>query len=73
MSNLADLMGRAAVHTGQIVTWNQMMASDFQFCPNIRPAHRRQSAAHPPRRPGPLPGPRPRPVDGSVIREARPP
>ena len=35
MSNLADLMGRAAVHTGQIVTWDQMMASNFQFCPNI--------------------------------------
>ncbi len=35
MSNIADLMGRAAVHTGQIVTWDQMMASNFQFCPNI--------------------------------------
>jgi predicted dehydrogenase len=35
LSNLADLMGRAAVHTGQIVTWDQMMASNFQFCPNI--------------------------------------
>jgi len=35
MSNLADLMGRAAVHTGQVVTWDQMMASNFQFCPNI--------------------------------------
>ncbi len=35
MSNIADLMGRAAVHTGQIVTWDQMMASKFQFCPNI--------------------------------------
>ena len=34
MSNLADLMGRAAVHTGQVVTWDQMMASNFQFCPN---------------------------------------
>jgi len=27
-------MGRAAVHTGQMVTWDQMMASSFQFCPN---------------------------------------
>jgi hypothetical protein len=26
---------RAVVHTGQVVTWNQMMASNFQFCPNI--------------------------------------
>lgn len=35
MSNMADIMGRAAVHTGQIVTWDQMMASNFQFCPSI--------------------------------------
>lgn len=34
-SNIADLMGRAAVHTGQVVTWEQMMASNFQLCPNI--------------------------------------
>ncbi len=35
LSNLADLMGRAAVHSGRIVTWDEMMASNFQFCPNI--------------------------------------
>jgi predicted dehydrogenase len=35
LSNMADIMGRAAVHTGQLVTWDQMMASNFQFCPNI--------------------------------------
>ena len=35
MSNLADLMGRAAVHTGKLVTWDEMMASNFRFCPNI--------------------------------------
>ena len=35
MSNIADLMGRAAVHTGQVITWDQMMASNFQFCPNL--------------------------------------
>jgi predicted dehydrogenase len=34
-SNLADLMGRAAVHSGQMVTWQQAMASPFQFCANI--------------------------------------
>jgi predicted dehydrogenase len=34
-SNLADLMGRAAVHCGKIITWDEAMASDFQFCPNI--------------------------------------
>jgi predicted dehydrogenase len=31
-SDLTSLMGRAACHTGQIVTWDQMMASKFQFC-----------------------------------------
>jgi len=25
-------MGRAACHTNEIVTWDQMMASRFQFC-----------------------------------------
>lgn len=34
-SNMADLMARAAAHTGKIVTWDEMMASSFQFCPNI--------------------------------------
>ncbi len=34
-SNLADLMGRAAVHSGKIITWDEAMASNFQFCPNI--------------------------------------
>ncbi len=31
-SDLTSLMGRAACHTGQIVTWDQMMKSKFQFC-----------------------------------------
>jgi predicted dehydrogenase len=35
LSNLADIMGRAAVHTGQVVTWEEAMASDFQWCPEI--------------------------------------
>jgi predicted dehydrogenase len=35
LSNLADIMGRAAVHSGQIVTWDQAMHSNFQFCPDI--------------------------------------
>ena len=34
-SNLVDMMGRAAVHSGQIVTWDEVMASNFQFCPDI--------------------------------------
>jgi predicted dehydrogenase len=35
LSNLTDMMGRAAVHSGKIITWDQAMASNFQWCPNI--------------------------------------
>ena len=35
LSNLADIMGRAAVHSGKIITWDQAMASKFQFYANI--------------------------------------
>lgn len=35
LSNLADIMGRAAVHSGKIVTWDEAMASNFEFCPGI--------------------------------------
>jgi len=31
-SDLTALMGRAACHTGQTVTWDDMMKSSFQFC-----------------------------------------
>jgi predicted dehydrogenase len=31
-TDLASLMGRAACHTGQTVTWDQIMQSKFQFC-----------------------------------------
>ncbi|MHC4745070.1 MAG: Gfo/Idh/MocA family protein [Planctomycetota bacterium] len=34
-SDLASLMGRAACHTGQMVTWDQIMKSRFQFCDNL--------------------------------------
>jgi len=34
-SELTQIMGRAAVHMGKIITWDQAMASNFQFCPNI--------------------------------------
>jgi len=34
-ADVAALMGRAAVHTGKIITWDQVMASDFQFVPDI--------------------------------------
>jgi len=32
LSNLAAVMGRAAVHSGKVITWDEMMASKFQFC-----------------------------------------
>jgi predicted dehydrogenase len=32
MANYAAFLGRAAVHTGQIVTWDQMLASDYSYC-----------------------------------------
>ena len=35
LSNLADIMGRAAVHSGKVITWDEAMASNFQWCPNI--------------------------------------
>lgn len=34
-SNLAAIMGRAAVHSGKIITWEEALASDFKFCPNM--------------------------------------
>ncbi|NLF71231.1 MAG: Gfo/Idh/MocA family oxidoreductase [Candidatus Anammoximicrobium sp.] len=35
LSNLGAIMGRAAVHTGKVVTWDEAMASDFTFCKNV--------------------------------------
>ncbi len=35
LSNLGAIMGRAAVHSGRIITWEEAMASDFRFCPNV--------------------------------------
>jgi predicted dehydrogenase len=35
LSNLGAIMGRAAVHTGKMVTWEEVMASNFQFCANV--------------------------------------
>jgi len=35
MSNFADLMGRAAVHSGKVITWDEMYNSTFQFVENI--------------------------------------
>jgi predicted dehydrogenase len=35
LSNLGAIMGRAAVHMGRVITWDEMLASDFKFCPNL--------------------------------------
>ena len=35
LSNLADIMGRAAIHSGKIVTWDEAYGSDFQWCPGL--------------------------------------
>jgi predicted dehydrogenase len=35
LSNLGAIMGRAAVHTGSLITWDEMLASDFKFCPDV--------------------------------------
>lgn len=35
LAEVAALMGRAATHTGQEVTWDQVMASEFQFVKDI--------------------------------------
>ena len=32
LSNLAAIMARAAIHSGQVVTWDQAMESNFQWC-----------------------------------------
>ncbi len=35
LSNLGAIMGRAAVHMGRVITWEEAMASDFQFCASV--------------------------------------
>jgi predicted dehydrogenase len=34
-ANLASMMGRAAVHMGRIITWQEVAASNFQWTPEI--------------------------------------
>ena len=34
-ADFASIMGRAAVHTGKIVTWDEVMDSNYQFCPQV--------------------------------------
>jgi len=49
-AEVAAIMGRAATHTGQMVTWDQVMASDFQFVKDI---DRLTFASEPPIHAGP--------------------
>lgn len=35
LSNLGAIMGRAAVHSGKIITWEEATSSNFQFCSNV--------------------------------------
>ena len=35
LSNLATIMGRAAIHSGKVITWQEAMDSQFQWCPGI--------------------------------------
>jgi hypothetical protein len=34
-ANLATIMGRAAVHSGRTVTWDEIMESDFSFYDDV--------------------------------------
>ncbi len=34
LTNLTSIMGRAAIHSGKVITWDEMMASNFKFCSN---------------------------------------
>ncbi len=60
LSNLAVIMGRAAVHMGRTVTWDEAMASSFQFCPDIEKLTNDSPAPVKPdeqgRHPAPVPG-----------------
>ena len=43
-ANLASIMGRAAVHSGKIVTWDEVMASNFKFSSNLKDMTRESPA-----------------------------
>jgi hypothetical protein len=34
-ANLATIMGRAAIHSGRTVTWDQVMRSEYSFCDSL--------------------------------------
>lgn len=60
LANLAAIMGRAAAHGGQIVTWEQVMQSRFAYCPQVDdlregnppPVQRNDAGAYPAPEPG---------------------
>ncbi len=60
LSNLAAIMGRAAVHSGKVITWDEMMNSKFFFCDYVdemdydspAPVHDNEQGRYP----VPLPG-----------------
>jgi hypothetical protein len=60
-SDLTTLMGRAACHLNRTVTWDEMMKSDFKFCPDVDnldmnsplPSRRTKTACSPCRSPVP--------------------
>jgi len=59
-SNLTALMGRAAMHMGRIITWDEMLKSNFELCPNIDAMSENSSPPVQPdadgRYPAPVPG-----------------
>ena len=65
-SNLTGLMGRAAMHMGRVITWEEMLQSDFEFLPEHRRDDRRQPAAGDARREWLLPGADSRTMDRGV-------
>jgi hypothetical protein len=58
-ANLAGLMGRAAVHSGKIITWEEALASTSNSAPTSTVADRRQPRPRPGRRQGRYPAPVP--------------
>jgi predicted dehydrogenase len=56
-ADLASIMGRAAVHSGKVITWEEALASKFQFCPSLTadspaPVHADAQGRYP----APIPG-----------------
>ena len=67
LSNLGAIMGRAAVHTGQIVTWDRRHGLEVRVLPERRGSDGGQPGTGPSRRARPLSRTGPRRVDGDLI------